>query len=69
MATLMRSRAAPHAHSPTTEPRDEQQLQRDRWTATLVILMVFALMGFVIWLASVVSPGDHQGIEYWHMMP
>jgi len=55
--------------SPPAKTRDKDQLRRDRRTAIIVVAIMAALMGLVIWLASMSGGAVPEGIDYWPMMP
>lgn len=58
--------AGPRFPSPRS---DKKQLQRDRWTAFVVLSIVVAMMALLVWLASLGGGVANEGIDYWHMMP
>ena len=69
MSTVMRNRTGPMVPPPAMKPGGDQQLRRDRWTAVLVVAIIAAMMGLIIWLASMSGTVVHEGIDYWPMMP
>lgn len=69
MSTVMNQHTGPMAPPPASRPQDDEQLRRDRWTAVIVVAVMIALTGLVIWLASLGGGVEYEGIDYWHMMP
>ena len=69
MSTLMNKSFGAMPSPPTKTPLNKDQLRRDRRTAIIVVAVMVALMGLVIWLASMSGAGVHEGIDYWPMMP
>ncbi len=54
--------------TPHKGPSEEQQLRRDRITAIVVLAVLAALIGLMIWLGSL--GGNSMPVEqYWPMMP
>ena len=68
MSTAVRESFGTMPSPPTKAPLNKDQLRRDRRTAIVVVAVMAALMGLVIWLASL-SGGVSEGIDYWPMMP
>ncbi len=62
---LLQTRLTTPARSSPTD----DQLRRDRRTAMLVFALMIALLGGIIWLASLGGGTIPQGIEYWPTMP
>ena len=69
MSTVMKSSFGSMPSPPTKTPPNKDQLWRDRRTAIIVVAVMAALMGLVIWLASMSGGGVPEGIDYWPMMP
>ena len=63
MATMMKQ---PIGNNSTP---GSEQLRRDRITAIIVPLIVVALMGLVIYLASLGNGGAPMEFESWPMIP
>jgi hypothetical protein len=54
---------------PNNSSRNDDRLHRDRWTAVGVVALIAALMGILIWLATL-SGGSPSNMDmYWPMMP
>ena len=68
MSTVMKNSLGGTPSPPMKTPLNQDQLRRDRRTAIIVVAVIAALMGLVIWLASM-SGGVPEGIDYWPMMP
>jgi hypothetical protein len=54
---------------PAKTPESRDQLRRDRKTAIIVVAIMAAVMGLIIWLASMSGGGLPEGTDYWQMMP
>ena len=69
MSTVMKNSFGATPSPPTKTPLNKDQLRRDRRTAIIVVAVMAALMGLVIWLASMSGGGVPEAIDYWPMMP
>ena len=69
MSTVMKQRVGPVTPSPTKSLQTHKQVQHDRWPAIVVLALMAALMGFIIWLASQGGGVEPEGIYFWPMMP
>lgn len=69
MSTVMKKSFGQMPFPPATAPLNKAQLRRDRRTAVIVVAIIVAMMGLIIWLASVSGGGVSPGIDYWPMMP
>ena len=69
MSTVMKNSFGATPSPPTKTPLNKDQLWRDRRTAIIVVAVMAALMGLVIWLASLGDGVVPDGIDYWPMMP
>ena len=69
MSTAMQHHTSPMVTGPAGKPHDDTQLRRDRWTAIIVVAVMAALVGLVIWLASLGGGVEYEGMDYWYMMP
>ena len=54
---------------PNNSSRNNEQLRRDRWTAVAVMVLIAALMGILIWLATLGGDSPSSIDMYWPMMP
>lgn len=62
MSTVMK--VHPNSTQPTKHTPEERQLHKDRITLGIVLAVVAALIGLMVWLASI-SPGLESGSYYW----
>ena len=68
MSTVMKDKIGTMPSTPTTTP-NKDQLRRDRRTAIIVLAIMVAMMGLVVWLASMSGAGIPEGVDYWPMVP
>ncbi|MBI2481782.1 MAG: hypothetical protein HYV60_25000 [Planctomycetia bacterium] len=69
MLTILGKRVGATASPPAKTSQNEDQLRRDRRTAIIVVAVMAAVMGLIIWLASLSGGRLPEGIDYWQMMP
>lgn len=68
MSTAMQRATGSSSSSPANKPRNMKQLQRDRWTAAVVVAVMVGLFALIVWLAS--NGGvTYDNTDYWYMMP
>ena len=68
MSTAMKNTFGTMPSPPKKMMPDKDQLRRDRRTAIIVVAIMAALMGLVIWLASMSGGSVPGGVDYWPMM-
>lgn len=49
--------------------RSRNQLRKDRFVATIALVIVLAMMALIFWLASLGGGGADYINDYWPMMP
>lgn len=64
-----RRRFAATLTPPAQAPQSKDQLRRDRRTAIIVVAIMAAVMGLIIWLSSMTGGSFPEGTDYWQMMP
>jgi ferric-dicitrate binding protein FerR (iron transport regulator) len=69
MMTVMRRPFGATASPPAKTSQNQDQLRRDRRTAIIVVAVMAAVMGLIIWLASMTGGSLPEGVDYWQMMP
>ena len=67
MPTTMKTSAQPFFSPPSLRPRKTDQLRRDRRTAIVVMAIMIALLGLVLWLASLIG-SPLEPVDYWPIM-
>jgi len=68
MFTLPTRHGGPHG-PPSTRDSHDEQIRQDRWTAVVFFTLMIALMGLILWLATLAEPVPVQPNDFWHMMP
>ena len=48
---------------------EQAQLRQDRWTATIILLIIVALLAAVTWLAGSSGGEVQDSLQHWPLMP